>query len=83
MTEGQFEVRKQRAEREVFVITAAPEGWRVRSARNPSRFYTVSTNGAGPHCTCPDFEKHAAQDPAWQCKHVLAVEGHRTSQRHR
>jgi len=76
MTEGQFEVRKQRAEREVFVITSAPEGWRVRSAGNPSRFYTVSTNGAGLHCTCPDFEKHAAQDPAWQCKHVLAVEGH-------
>ncbi len=77
MTEGQLEVRKQRAERDVYVITAAPEGWRVRSAGNPSRFYTVSTNGTGLHCTCPDFEKHAAQDPAWQCKHVLAVEGHK------
>jgi len=76
MTEGQLEVRKQRAERDVFVITAAPEGWRVRSAGNPSRFYTVSTNGAGLHCTCPDFEKHAAQDQTWQCKHVLAVENH-------
>ena len=37
MTQEQFEVHKQRAERDVFVITAAEEGWRVRSARNPSR----------------------------------------------
>lgn len=49
MTEGQFEVRKQRAERDVFVITATPKGLRVRSARNPSRFYTVSANHAGPN----------------------------------
>jgi hypothetical protein len=76
MTEGQFEVRKERSEREVFVITATQEGWRVRSARQPSRFYVVSGNGTGLHCTCPDFEKHATQDPAWQCKHVLAVDGH-------
>lgn len=81
MTEGQLEVRKQRAERDVFVITAAPEGWRVRSAGNPSRFYTVSTNGTGLHCTCPDYEKHAVQDPVWQCKHVLAVEGHQPQNR--
>lgn len=32
MTQEQFEVRKQRAEREVFIITAAEEGWRRRSA---------------------------------------------------
>jgi len=38
MAQEQFEVRKNRAERDVFVITAAEEGWRVRSARNPSRF---------------------------------------------
>ncbi len=31
MTQEQFEVRKQRAERDVFV-TEAEEGWRVRSA---------------------------------------------------
>jgi hypothetical protein len=76
MTQEQLEVRKERAEQEVFVITAAEEGWRVRSARNPSRFYLVSGDGAGFRCTCPDFQSHAPQDPAWRCKHVLAVQDH-------
>ena len=31
MTQEQCEVRKQRAERDVFVITVAEEGWRVPS----------------------------------------------------
>jgi hypothetical protein len=78
MTEGQLEVRRQRAQEDVFVITAFENGWRVRSARNPSKFYLVSMNGAGLRCTCPDFEQHVAQDPAWQCKHLLAVQGHQT-----
>src|SRR6266849_1977657 len=77
MTQEQFEVRKQRAERDVYVITAAGEGWRVRSARNPSRFYPVSGDGAGLQCTCPDFQQHAPQDPTWRCKHVVAVLNHR------
>lgn len=76
MTQEQLEVRKERAERDVFVITAAEEGWRVRSARNPSRYYLVSVHSTGLKCTCPDFQKHAPQDPAWQCKHILAVEEH-------
>ena len=76
MTQEQFEVRRQRAERDVFIITAAEQGWRVRSARNPSRFYLVSGNGAELQCTCPDFQSHAAQDPSWRCKHVLAVQDH-------
>src|SRR5437899_5627846 len=76
MTQEQFEVRKERAGRDVFVITAAEEGWRVRSARNPSRFYLVSANGAGLQCACPDFQQHVQQDAAWQCKHVLAVQDH-------
>jgi hypothetical protein len=76
MTQEQFAVRKERAERDVFVITAAEEGWRVRSARNPSRYYLVSGDDAGLKCACPDFQTHAAQDPAWQCKHVLAVLAH-------
>lgn len=76
MTQEQFVSRKERAERDVFVITAAEEGWRVRSARNPSRYYLVSRNGAGLQCACPDFQKHAPQDPTWQCKHVLAVQDH-------
>lgn len=79
MTQEQLSVRKERAERDVFIITAAEEGWRVRSARNPSRAYLVSGNGTGLLCTCPDFQKHAQQDPAWQCKHVLAVQNHQTN----
>ena len=63
MTQEQFAVRKERAERDVFVITAAQEGWRVRSARNPSRFYLVSGDGSELQCTCPDFQQHAPQDP--------------------
>lgn len=74
MTEGQFEVRRQRAERDVFVISTYEDGWRVRSTRNPSKFYLVSMNGTGLRCTCPDFENNSAQDPSWQCKHVLAVQ---------
>src|SRR3989449_9491491 len=74
MTLEQFVSRKERAERDVFVITAAEEGWRVRSARNLSRFYQVSANGTELQCTCPDFQAHATEDPTWRCKHVLAVQ---------
>ncbi len=66
MTQEQFAVRKKRAEREVFIITAAEKGRRVRSARNSSRFYLASGNGVSLQCTCPDFQTHAAQDPACQ-----------------
>ena len=62
MSQEQFEVRKERAEREVFVITADEEDWRVRSTHNPSRFYAVSDGSTGPQCTCPDFQQHAPQD---------------------
>ncbi len=81
MTQEQFAVRKQRAEQDVFVITAAEEGWRVRSARNPSRFYLVSGDGADVRCNCPDFQTHAAEDPTWRCKHVLTVLNHRARAR--
>ena len=77
MTQEQFEVRKERAVRDVFVITTAEEGWRVRSARNPSRFYVVSGGGADVRCSCPDFQTHSGEDPTWRCKHVLAVLNHR------
>jgi predicted nucleic acid-binding Zn finger protein len=76
MTQEQLEVRKERAEKEVFVITATEEAWRVRSARSPSRFYLLSGNQSGPRCNCPHFQQNAQQDPAWQCKHVLAVQAH-------
>src|SRR5712692_11303406 len=77
MTQEQFVSRKERAERDVFVITTAEEGWRVRSARSPSRYYLVSGDGADVRCNCPDFQTHAAEDPTWRCKHVLAVLNHR------
>ena len=76
MTQEQFGSRKERAERDVFVITAAEQGWRVRSARNPSKYYLVSANGTELQCTCPDFQAHATEDPTWRCKHVLAVQDH-------
>lgn len=76
MTQEQLSVRKERAERDVFIITAAEEGWRVRSPRNPSRYYLVSADASGYKCTCPDFQKHAQQDPTWQCKHILTVQNH-------
>src|SRR6266581_3840000 len=79
MTEQQLEVRRNRAEQDVLIITTAPEGWRVRSARNPSRFYLVSANGSGLQCTCPDFQNHTGDDSKWQCKHMLAVQQHRPS----
>jgi hypothetical protein len=63
MTQEQLELRKERAEKEVFVITAAEEGWRVRLARNPSRFYPVLRNSAGLQCYCPGFHQHAERDP--------------------
>jgi predicted nucleic acid-binding Zn finger protein len=74
MTQEQFDVRAERAEKEVFVIAITDEGWRVRSAHNPSRHYVVSGNEEGLACSCPDFENHAGDDPDWTCKHVLAVQ---------
>ena len=62
MTQEQFEVRKDRAERDVFVITTAEEGWRVRSARNsPKSYLVLDGDPNGPQCTCPDFQ--AARSP--------------------
>src|SRR5713101_10074070 len=74
MTQEQFRTRVERADKEVFVITTAEDGWRIRSARNPSQSYLVSTNGNGLVCSCPDFQTHTSDDPDWTCKHVLAVE---------
>jgi len=80
MTQEQFRTRVERAKQEVFIITAGENGWRVRSAHNPSQFYLVSTTDTGLTCTCLDFESHAAEDPGWTCKHMLAVQGHEAKQ---
>src|SRR5713226_8027604 len=74
MTQEQFDARSERAGKELFVISTTEEGWRVRSAHNPSRYYLVSGDGEGLRCSCPDFEKHFAEDPSWTCKHILAVQ---------
>jgi hypothetical protein len=74
MTQEQLDTRVERAERDLFVISTTEEGWRVRSAHNPSRYYVVSGNGEGLRCNCPDFETHFSDDEAWACKHILAVQ---------
>src|SRR5437879_2313729 len=75
MTQEQFDVRSKRAAQELFVIspTDKNDGWRVRSAHNPSQHYLVSGDGEGLRCDCPDFETHS-EDPSWSCKHILAVQ---------
>jgi hypothetical protein len=75
MTQEQFDVRLKRAEKELFVISPADDGWRVRSAHNPSQHYLVAGDGEGLRCDCPDFETHS-EDPGWSCKHMLAVQNY-------
>src|SRR5207302_573178 len=60
------------AAQELFVISTTDDGWRVRSAHNPSQHYLVSGSGVGFRCSCPDFETHS-EDPSWTCKHIMAV----------
>jgi len=74
MTQEQFDSRSERAEKDLLVISTTDEGWRVRSAHNPSRYYLVSGDGETLRCSCPDFEKHGAEDPSWTCKHILAIQ---------
>jgi hypothetical protein len=75
MTQEQFDVRLKRAEKELFVISPADNGWRVRSAHNPSQHYLVSGDGEGS-LRLSDFETHS-EDPNWSCKHILAVQDYR------
>lgn len=72
MTQQELEKRKERAERETFVISRTDEGFRVYSPANPTKSYMVSGSAEALTCTCPDFQYHAS-DPQWQCKHILAV----------
>lgn len=80
MTQAQFRTRVEQAEQEVLIVTAAQDGWRVRSPRNPSQSYLVSPTETGLTCTCSDFQNHAAEDPGWTCKHMLAVQGYQAKQ---
>ncbi len=74
MTQEQLDSRSERAGKELFVISTTEEGWRVRSAHNPSGYYLVSGDGEGLRCTCHDFETHFPEDPGLACKHILAVQ---------
>ena len=52
-----------------FRINRQGEAWKVPSQSTNSRRYTVSMNGAGPECTCPDYEARNLR-----CKHIFAVQ---------
>mgnify|MGYP002621619987 CR=1 FL=1 len=64
--------RQARAAEEPFVITKTEHGYRVCSPRSPGNQYLVTDTGDEVTCTCPDFERNAA-DPEWRCKHMIAV----------
>jgi transposase len=49
-------------------ITQTTNGWRVPSQAGKGA-YTVTLNGEGPHCNCPDHELRGCD-----CKHILAVQ---------
>jgi hypothetical protein len=75
MTQAELEKRRDRADRETFIIKKTEEGHRVYTPGNPARNYLVVADLDSPSCTCPDFTNHA-RDPEWRCKHVLAVANH-------
>ncbi len=58
--------------REFFIVAKCDEGFRVCSALDPARQYTVTGVPDDPQCTCPDFT-HPDRPPEWQCRHIQAV----------
>jgi SWIM zinc finger len=66
--------------RELFIVAKSDEGFRVCSALDPARQYTVTGIPDDPQCTCPDFT-HPDRPPDWLCKHIQAVleQGNETS----
>jgi hypothetical protein len=60
------------AQNETFVIAKTDDGFRVCSPLAPAKQYVVSGLPDDPRCTCPEFV-HNEGDPAWYCKHILAV----------
>jgi hypothetical protein len=75
MTNQELARRQERAEAETLVIAEIDEGFTVYSPGEPKNIYRVTGTPESPQCTCPDFQFHA-QDPAWRCKHILAVQHH-------
>lgn len=76
MTPEELEKRLRRAQEEQMVIMQVEEGIRVYAPNVPQRAYIVAGSADVPTCTCPDFQHHQ-QDPAWRCKHILAVQAWR------
>jgi hypothetical protein len=74
MTNAELAKRQERAIRETLVIAETQEGFRVYAPTDPKRGYLVTGSAEEPACTCMDFQTHAS-DPAWRCKHILAVLG--------
>ncbi len=72
MDQAQLEQRAERARTETFVIMKRHSDFHIYAPTHPERQYVVSGTVDAPQCTCPDFQHHA-DDPAWRCKHILAV----------
>ncbi len=72
MNQEELSKRKERAETETLVISLTDEGFKVYNPATPANSYLVSGKTEVPRCTCPDFQRHAA-DPEWRCKHIIAV----------
>lgn len=72
MTPEELRKREDRATKETFVIARTEEGFRIHNPTNVGHVYYVTGTPKEPACTCPDFQNHQ-RDPAWRCKHILAV----------
>ncbi len=72
MTPQELSIRLARVEHETLVISKTEQGFRVYAPAGKARPYFVTGTAEAPSCTCPDFQNHN-EDPAWRCKHVLAV----------
>ena len=66
------QLRQRRAVALAPTVRTVYGGFRVSSSRREVDYLVTQPNG---HlvCTCPDYTRHE-EDPAFRCKHVLAVE---------
>ena len=66
-----LEMRQRRAQALIPTVRRVDNGYRVSSGSRDTEYLITKPNGK-PICTCPDFQRHADQ-PDYQCKHILAV----------
>jgi hypothetical protein len=69
------DLRHQRAEALIPTVRKVDGGYRVASSSRDTTYLVTKPNGR-IICTCPDFQHHA-DEPDFQCKHILAVLGAR------